>query len=51
VESKVSAYLNEQQVISVGGSWITPNELIQKKDYPAMKRLAQGAKKLLHHGV
>ena len=50
-ESQVSAYLDEQQVISVGGSWITPKELIQKKDYPAMKRLAQRAKKLLHHGV
>jgi 2-dehydro-3-deoxyphosphogluconate aldolase/(4S)-4-hydroxy-2-oxoglutarate aldolase len=50
-ESKVSDYLTEEQVVSVGGSWITPKELTQKKDYPAMKRLAQGAKKLLHHGV
>ena len=50
-EAQVSSYLAEKGVISVGGSWITPKDVIFNEDYPAMKRLAQRAMKLLHHDL
>ena len=36
-------YLAAPQVACVGGSWLTPGELMRKKDLEGLKRLAREA--------
>lgn len=36
-------YLAHPSVVAVGGSWITPSDLIEKGDYDAIRRLAEQA--------
>ena len=38
---QVSDYLNDPQVSIVGGSWITPKELVAKKDFARITELAK----------
>ena len=43
-----ASYLNLPNVICVGGSWVTPAELVGKKDYAQIEKLARDAS---HIGV
>ena len=38
-------YLALPNVISVGGSWLTPNDLVEKEDWNAITNIAKDAKK------
>jgi 2-dehydro-3-deoxyphosphogluconate aldolase/(4S)-4-hydroxy-2-oxoglutarate aldolase len=37
---QVAAYLKEDSVLAVGGSWLTPRNLIEKKDFQEITELA-----------
>ena len=43
VKEKVSEYLTDPQIAMVGGSWLTPPELIKAKDIPAITKLAKSS--------
>lgn len=43
VKEKVSEYLTDPQIAMVGGSWLTPPELIKTKDIPAITKLAKSS--------
>ena len=42
-EKQVSQYLEDPQVIMVGGSWLTPSDLIEKKDMTEITKLAKSS--------
>lgn len=44
--SNAATYLNLSNVICVGGSWVTPQDLIAKGDYAAIEKLASQARQL-----
>ncbi|HSI09408.1 MAG: bifunctional 4-hydroxy-2-oxoglutarate aldolase/2-dehydro-3-deoxy-phosphogluconate aldolase [Rariglobus sp.] len=46
-ETTAAAYLDEPSVIALGGSWIAPRELIQKKDFVEIAARAQRARDLV----
>lgn len=39
-KEKVSSYLEDEAVLTVGGSWLTPLTLIEKKEFTAITELA-----------
>ena len=41
-----SSYLSLSNVICVGGSWVTPKDLIARKDFAAIEQLAREAQQL-----
>ena len=43
LEEQVSEYLNDPQVAMVGGSWLTPPELIKAKDISTITKLAKSS--------
>lgn len=45
--ANASAYLEDSQVLAVGGSWIAKRELIERRDWRAIARNAQEARALV----
>lgn len=43
-----SSYLSLSNVICVGGSWVTPKDLIESRNFSAIERLAREAQQLGH---
>lgn len=44
--SNAAGYLSLSNVICVGGSWVTPKDLISRNDYGAIEKLASQARQL-----
>ncbi len=40
-EDNAQSFLSLQNVMCVGGSWLSPRELIEQQDWPAITRIAQ----------
>jgi 2-dehydro-3-deoxyphosphogluconate aldolase/(4S)-4-hydroxy-2-oxoglutarate aldolase len=45
-QEQVADYLKMPNVVSVGGSWLSPQHLIEKKDWEEITRLAQSVESL-----
>lgn len=45
--SNAADYLRESQVLALGGSWLGPKEVIQRKDWAAVTQLASAASKIV----
>lgn len=43
------AYLREPSVLALGGSWLGPRDLIQRKDWHAITQLARAASEIVKH--
>lgn len=46
-EKNAKSYLDLDNVICVGGSWVAPKDLIENDDFTAIEKLAQSAKNLI----
>ena len=44
----VAAYVQEPNVLAVGGSWVAPRELIDRKDWTEVTRRAREAVEMIH---
>lgn len=42
-QSNLTAYLSSPAVLAVGGSWLAPSDLIRRRDWAAVRRLAHEA--------